>query len=128
MKKDGFKFMNLSGDQGFLQLESDRLEACIRYCNDHRIKCLHVSPFHGYLLPDLDCFQSLPHVEAVHIQNSNNREISDFEGLYHAPNLTYICADFPNPLHFSRFPRLTHLVTHFTPETAPALFDTVNLT
>ena len=127
MEKDGFNFMNFWDAHWFLQLESDRLEECIRYCRDHGIKWLHVSPFHGYLLRDLDCFKDLRDVEAVHLQNSRNGEIADFDGLYQAEKLKYISADFHNPLHFSRFPALTHLVTHYTPDTAPSLFDSLNL-
>ena len=128
MKKDGFTFNNLNNDDWFLQLESRRLDECIRYCNDQGIKWVHVSPFHGYRLKNIDCLRSLKNIAGVHLQVSAHREISDFEGLYGATKLRHISADFPTSLDFSRFPSLTTLSTHYTPESGPGIFNSGRLT
>ncbi len=128
MEKDGFTFTQMSNDEWYLQLDSARLEESARYCQEHGVRALHISPYHGYLLPDLDCLSLFPGIRSVHLQNSANREIADFEGLYAATELTHLGADFPTGLHFSRFPRLSSLTTHYEKSTIGSLSAATTLT
>ena len=119
----GFKFFDWAGGKKFLIIESDRLRECIDYCRREHIVSVAVSPYHGYLLDDVDFLSGCPHVRAVYLQ----RELLDYCGLYSLPNLQWLSAIFRHSIDFSKLPSIQVISTDWNPSTHKALISSCSL-
>jgi hypothetical protein len=120
---DGFRYSQWAGGKQLLIVESDRLRECISYCNEKQITQLHISPYHGYYLDDLDFLRECKHVQFVHMQ----RGFSDYSGLYEMPCLASLSVVFPHNIDVSVLPALKDLSTDWNPKIDAALFRVKSL-
>src|SRR6266496_398740 len=120
---DGFRFDQWAGGRQLLIVESNRLRECIEYCNAKRIEWLHISPYHGYQLEDVDFLRECPHVTSVHMQ----RGFSNYRGLYALPHLRWLSVIFPHEIDFSELRSLVDLATDWNPGVDKSLFSASSL-
>ena len=99
-------------------MESGRLLDCVRFCVDRKIEWLHISPYHGYYLKDVDFLSACGHVKGIHMQVG----FDNYEGLYGLPCLTNLSVIFPNLIEFPRLRHLSDLATDWGEEIDDFLF------
>jgi len=120
---DGFRFSQWAGGRQLLIVESERLEQSVAYCNKKQIRWLHISPYHGYELDDLEFLPKCRTVTGIHLQGG----VSNFDGLYRLQNLESLSVVFPHHLMLSEFPKLTDLATDWNPSIDESLFKVKSL-
>lgn len=121
---DGFRFSEWAGGRRLLIVESDRLEQCVEYCNDRRIEWLHVSPYHGYKLWDVNFLARCSGVTGIHFQGG----FDDWSGLYRVEGLRQISTVFAHDVDFSRLPNLIDVATDWSSTIEAGLFSSASLT
>jgi protein phosphatase 1 regulatory subunit 7 len=104
---DGFRFFKWCDGRALLIVESERLSECVEYIREREITLLDISPYHGYVLDDLEFLKDCPNVTDIFMQ----RGFADMDGLYCLPRLRWLCAVFPNNINFALLPRLADLST-----------------
>jgi len=109
---DGFRFSRWAGGKQLLVVESDRLPECIEYCNQKQINWLHISPYHGYHLDNVDFLCECKHVTGISMQ----RGFSDYGGLYQLPRLASLSVIFTHDIRLSELPALSDLSTDWSPQ------------
>ncbi len=115
---DGFKFSQWAGGRQLLIVESDRLAACVAYCNSQKTPWLHISPYHGYHLQDLDFLRDCEHVTGIHLQGG----FASYNGLYQLPRLASLSAIFPHDIDAAALPALSDFSTDWNRKTDASLF------
>ena len=111
---DGFKFQKGIDGSKKLIIESSKLDACIKYVLDGKIKSITINCFQGYELPSIDFLIKLSDVlEGLHLPETkyNNQVINS---LYNLKFLGF-ADNKKDVIDLSNFPKLESLACDYSP-------------
>lgn len=118
-KINGFKFWKWGEGAELMIVESRRLAQCVAYCNDHSIRGLHISPYHGYKLDNLDFLADCRDITRLHVQTVT----ADLSGIYACRSLQHLSTTNPHNIDFSKTPKLRSLSTQWNPATGGEIMN-----
>jgi Leucine-rich repeat (LRR) protein len=107
--KSDFKFLEIP-DKNILTIQSSRIKECMDYLENNEFDGIHIDPFFGFDLTNLDFLRDYPNVVKRIKSISIDEEIKDISSLILLTELKYLLIGRKDPkIDFSYFSKLEEL-------------------